>query len=127
MKGAAAVAKRYVLVNEIRPEYLDAYVEAHKHMHEGPFRDQMEVLRRAGATECICYLYKNLAILIYECDDIDESFAALGRDPVRAAWEHFTQPMFANSPKFDGSLKVTGIPKIFDLNQQLDDGELRQF
>ena len=121
------MSKRYILVNEIRPECLDAYVEAHEHMHEGPFRGQLDVLRRAGVTECICYLYKNLAILIYECEDIDESFAALGRDPVRAAWEDFTQPMFANSPKFDGTEKVSGLPKIFDLNQQLDEGALRQF
>lgn len=121
------MSKRYVLVNEIKLEHLNAYREAHEHMHEGPFREQLEVLRRAGATECICYLFENLAILIYECEDIDESFAALGRDPVRAAWEKFTQPMFANSPRFDGSARVTGIPKIFDLNQQLDEGELRQF
>jgi L-rhamnose mutarotase len=121
------MSKRYILVNEIKPEYLDAYVEAHVHMHEGPWKEQLQVLRRAGATECISYLYKNLSILIYECEDIDESFAALGRDPVRSAWEEFTQPMFANSPKFDGSAHVTGLSKIFDLNQQLDNKKLEQF
>ena len=121
------MAKRYVLVNEIRPECLDAYVDAHMHMHENQWKEQLEVLRRAGATDCISYLYKNLSILIYECDDIDESFAALGRDPIRVAWEEFTQPLFANSPKFDGSEKVTSLTKIFDLNQQLDTGELKPF
>lgn len=121
------MTKRYLLVNEIKPECLDAYVQAHLHMHEGEWKAQLDVLRRAGATECQSYLYGNLSILIYECGDIDESFTALGKDPVRAAWEAFTQPMFANSPKFDGSAKVTGLCKIFDLNQQLDEGELRPF
>ena len=118
--------KRYVLVNEIKPECLDAYIDAHVHMHEGPFKDQLDVLKRCGATECISYIYKNLAILIYECEDIDESFAKLGADPVRPAWEAFTQPMFSNSPKFDGSEKVSGLRKIFDLNQQLA-GSLKEF
>lgn len=121
------MSKRYILVNEIDPDRLDEYVEAHKTMHEGVWKEQLDVLRKAGATECISYIYKNLSILIYECDDIDESFRRLGEDPRRQAWEDFTQPMFLNSPKFDGSTKTEGLPKIFDLNQQLDNGKLEQF
>lgn len=121
------MSKRYILVNEIKPERLDEYVNAHVTMHQGPWKEQLNVLRQAGATECISYLYKNLSILIYECDDIDDSFAKLGQIPARKAWEDFTQPMFMNSPKFDGSTKVSGLTKIFDLNQQLDEGELHQF
>ena len=121
------MTKRYILVNEIAPDRLDEYVEAHQTMHEGKWKEQLDVLRKGGATECITYLYKNLAILIYECEDINESFTALGKDPRRAAWEEFTQPMFLNSPKFDGSVKTEGLQKIFDLNQQLDEGELKQF
>ena len=118
--------KRYVLVNEIKPEKLVDYVNAHEHMHEGVFKEQLDVLKKAGAEECICYLYRNLAIMIYECEDINESFSKLGLDPRRAAWEDFTQPMFANSPKFDGSEPVVGLQKIFDLNQQLN-GKLGEF
>jgi len=118
--------KRYVLVNEIKPEALGDYVHAHEHMHEGAFQEQLDVLKKAGAEECVCYLYGNLAILIYECEDIDKSFALLGQDPRRAAWEEFTQPMFAHSPKFDGSEPVKGLRKIFDVNQQLN-GRLEEF
>ena len=120
------MAKRYILVNEIRPERLQEYVDAHEHMHEGKWREQLDVLRKAGATVCDCYLYKNLAILVYECDEINASFARLGKDPRRQAWEDFTQPMFANSPKFDGSARVEGLPKIFNLNSQLDRGTIEQ-
>lgn len=121
------MTKRYVMVNEIRPERLDDYVQAHEHMHESEWKEQLDVLRKAGATVCDSYIFKNYSILIYECDDIDESFAALGRDPRRKAWEDFTQPMFANSPKFDGTEKVAGLKKIFDLNSQLDRGVVDQY
>ena len=123
---AVVMKKRYVLVNEIKPESVDDYVHSHEHMHEGGFKEQLDVLKKAGAEECICYMYKNLAILIYECEDIGESFSKLGQDPRRAAWEDYTQPMFANSPKFDGSEPVKGLRKIFDLNQQLN-GKLEEF
>ena len=126
-KGEAKMVKRYLMVNEIKPEYLEEYVKAHQTMHEGKWKEQLQVLRQAGAKECISYLYKNYSILIYECEDIDESFRKLGQIPARAAWEDFTQPMFQNSPKFDGSEKTEGLQKIFDLNQQLDEGRLNQF
>jgi len=120
------MSKRYVLVNEIKPECLEAYMQAHETMHQGEWKEQLDVLRRAGATHCSSYIFGNYSILIYECDDINESFAKLGRQEERAKWEAFTQPMFANAPKFDGSARVEGLRKIFDLNQQLDCGELRQ-
>ena len=66
--------------------------------------------------------------MIWVCDDdIDTDFMRLAEDPRRAAWEEFTQPMFANSPKFDGSVKTEGIEKVLDLNQQLDEGRLSQY
>ena len=121
------MSKRYVLVNKIKSEYLDQYIDAHMHMHESPFKDQLQILRDAGAIECICYIYDDLAILMYECDDIDQSFSILGQIPKRMEWEEFTGPMFANSPKFDGSAQVPYLRKIFDMNQQLDNGKLEQF
>lgn len=119
--------KQYVLVNEIDPARVEEYRNAHRTMHEGIWKEQLDVLRKGGAEICQAYLYKNLSILIYVCDDIDESFTKLGQDPRRQAWEDYTQPMFLNSPKFDGSVKTTGLEKIFDLNEQMDEGELRQF
>ncbi|MDR1613714.1 MAG: L-rhamnose mutarotase [Planctomycetota bacterium] len=121
------MAKRYVLVNEIKPERLNDYIAAHERMHESEWKEQLDVLRKAGAKACDSYVFKNYAILVYECDDIDDSFAKLGQDPRRRAWEDFTQPMFATSPKFDGSEKVAGLRKIFDLNAQMDRGVIDQY
>lgn len=116
--------KQYVLVNEIAPDRVEEYKKTHKTMHEGIWKEQLEVLRTAGAEICQTYLYKNFSILIYVCDDIDESFKKLGQDPRRQAWEEFTQPMFMNSPKFDGSEKTVSIEKIFDLNEQMEESNV---
>ena len=121
------MSRQYVIVNEINPNRLEEYRQAHRTMQEGKWREQLEVLRDAGAEICQAYLYKNFCIMIYVCDDIDKSFTRLGNDPRRLEWEEYTQPMFLNSPKFDGSVKTIGIEKIFDLNEQLDEGELSQF
>lgn len=116
--------KRYVLVLEIKHEKLNDYIEAHMHMHESNFREQLTALRESGAMICDTYIYSNLAIVIYECDDINDSFTKLGNNPKRIEWENFTQPMFLNHPKFDGSVQVDGIEKIFCLNSQLDYGTI---
>lgn len=118
--------RRYLQVNELSPDMVEAYRNAHETMHLGPWKEQLDVLRTAGAEECLVYLYKNLAIMLYVCDDIEESFAALGRDPRRRAWDDFTAPMFAGAPKFDGSGKIEYLQKIFDLSEQIS-GERTDF
>jgi L-rhamnose mutarotase len=67
----------------------------------------------------------NASILFYQCEDIDESFSALGKDDDNNEWQEFIASWFAGTPKFDGSEKVKSLEKIFDLNEQLD-GFLRQ-
>lgn len=120
------MSKRYMLINELKPERVVDYVGAHETMHLGPWKEQMDVLAKAGAKECIVYIYGNLSILLYECDDIADSFAALGQDPRRPAWDAFTAPMFAGEPKFDGSGSIATVKKVFDLRQQLG-GELGEY
>lgn len=118
--------KRYVQVNKLKPEMVEAYKNAHETMHEGPWKEQLDVLQKAGAEECIVYLYENYAIMLYVCDDITESFSALGKDPRRNAWEEFTAPMFADAVKFDGTGKIEYLQKIFDMKEQLR-GERTEF
>ena len=118
--------RRYLQVNELKPEMVEAYKNAHQTMHLGEWKEQLDVLKKGGAEECIVYQYNNLAIMIYECDYIAESFSRLGQDPRRPAWDRFTVPMFANAPKFDGTGEIPHALKIFDLNEQLN-GELTEF
>ncbi len=116
--------KQYVMVNKLNPDQIDNYRQSHRTMHQGEWKEQLDVLRKAGCVDCKSYLYEDMQVLIYTCEDINESFKKLAQDPRRQAWEEFTQPMFANSPKFDGSVEVQGIEKVFDLNEQLDQGIL---
>jgi L-rhamnose mutarotase len=109
----------YCLVNELKPEYVEEYRRAHKTMHESTWKRQLEILKEAGAEECIVFLNGTQSILIYRCDEINESFAKLGKIEGRLAWDTYTLPMFASSPRFDGSSAVVGAERIFDLRQQL--------
>jgi len=118
--------KRYMQVNVLKSEAVEAYKEAHVNMHTGPWKEQLDVLVKAGAEECIVYLYENLSILLYVCDDIEESFNKLGQDERRKAWDDFTGPMFANTVKFDGSSEIKVVEKIYDMKEQLE-GKLTQF
>jgi L-rhamnose mutarotase len=110
----------YCLVNELKPECVDEYRDAHKRMHLTVWKRQLEILKEAGAEECIVFLNGTQTILFYRCGEINESFARLGRIEGRAAWDEYTLPMFASTPRFDGTAAVTGLEKIFDMRQQLD-------
>jgi len=118
--------KRYLLINDLKPECVHEYIQAHQTMHLGEWKEQLEVLKNAGASECIVYVHENLSILLYECEDIEESFAMLGKNPQRSAWDSYMAPMFAGQPKFDGSESIPTIKKVFDMKQQLN-GILNDF
>ena len=118
--------KRYCLVYELKDEHVKDYVEIHENAHKTAWRTQLDALKEAGAENCIVYNYKNLSIIFYECEDIDESFKKLGEIEANQAWQATVAPWFAETPRFDGSETVQPVQKIFDLKQQLN-GELGQF
>ncbi|MGD8293434.1 MAG: L-rhamnose mutarotase [Desulfobacterales bacterium] len=118
--------KRYCLVLEIKKEHVQEYVEVHKSVHKTHWRTQLDALREAGAHSCEVYMYKNLAIIFYECEDIDESFAKLGAIEDNIKWQENQAPWIAETLSSGGSEGVPTVEKIFDLNQQLA-GKLNQF
>jgi L-rhamnose mutarotase len=77
--------------------------------------------------ECVVYIYKNYSILLIECEDLEESFNKLGENEASQKWNEVVLPMFAGTPKFDGSEKQEPCKKIFDLKQQLEEGKLEQY
>ena len=117
--------KTYCLVNELKPGHVDDYVKVHEEAHRSEWRTQLTALKNAGAENCVAYVYKNLAILLYTCEDIEESFRALGQDEDNNRWQEMVAPFFAATPKFDGTGPIEPVRKIFDLNQQLE-GRLEQ-
>lgn len=117
--------KTYCLINELKPEYVDDYVRVHEQAHLTGWRSQLNALKKAGAESCVAYIYKNWSILLYTCEDIGESFRALGEDDDNNRWQEMVAPFFAATPKFDGTGPIEPVRKIFDLNQQLE-GTLEQ-
>lgn len=112
--------KWYCLVNELKPEHVQDYVDIHVNAHKTEWKTQLEALKAAGAQSCISFLFGNYSILFYQCGDIDESFSKLGTIEDNNRWQRHIASWFANNPKFDGSEKVQSLRKIFDLNEQLN-------
>lgn len=109
--------KRYCIVFEIKEEFVEQYCEVHRNA----WHEILEAIKNAGAKELLIWNYKNLSILYYECEDLDEIFKYLGKLEIVNKWNILMNPMFKEMPVLDGSIKMSSCDKIFDLNQQLND------
>jgi L-rhamnose mutarotase len=105
--------KKYLCVIEIKPEYRDEYIAIHKE----PWREMLEAIRTAGYTSEAIWYYKDRSIIYLECPDDtthEECDARLRATDVCKRWDSTVCPWFASDPAM--------APKIFDLNQQLNEG-----
>ncbi len=105
--------KRYCLVIELNEEHVEDYVD----IHQNAWPEMLEAIKNAGAKEELLYIYKNLSIVFFECENLGDLFEKLGKEPIVDKWNATVTPWFKNEP-------VT-LEKIFDLNQQLQ-GKLEQ-
>ncbi len=107
--------KKYLLVIEIKDEYIDKY----KDIHRNPWRKMLEAIRDSGYTKEVIFFYKNMSIIYLECPDNmthEECDAILRSTDVCKEWDIKLCPWFASPP--------TKCEKIFDLEQQLGNGLL---
>jgi L-rhamnose mutarotase len=114
---------KYCIVGELNPEFLEQYKQEHRAIHRGPYRELLEVIRDSGVREEAVFIYKNLAVIYFEADDIDKSYAMQGRFEVSKKWNELMAPMFASTYEFNASDKLPTLEKVFDLQEQLH-GEL---
>jgi L-rhamnose mutarotase len=114
--------KRYMIILEIKPEHLKEYCDIHRH----PWPELLEAIKGEGAKELLLWNYKNLSIVYYETEDIDELYAKLNKIDAIKRWNATVGPWIEVSPPLDGSGKMNTCEKIFDLNQQID-GKLAQY
>ncbi len=105
--------RKYCIVIEIKEEFLEAYIDIHKNA----WPELLKTIKDAGAKEEVIYNYKNLSIVFFECDDLDELYKKLGGSEVVKKWDDTVGPWFKSAFIYP--------EKIFDLNQQLD-GKLEQ-
>jgi len=70
--------KRYCMVLEIKEEFLEKY----KEIHLKAWPELLKAEKECGFTQELIWIYKNLAILYFECDDIDAVFKRAGKNEV---------------------------------------------
>lgn len=117
------VMKKYCIVSEIRPEFMKKYINYHKEIHKGLYKEILEIIKKSGVKEEIIFIYKNLAIIFFEAEDIEKCYEFQNEFEVVKKWNKLMVPLFQSVYKFGNSEKLQTLEKIFDLNEQLK-GEL---
>ena len=112
--------KKYCMVNEIKPERLNEYINAHLN----PWKELLTCLREAGTKEECIFILDNKALVFIECEDMEIYLEKFGRSEVGKKWLEFVADFIEVSPFADQSGKAVeradGLRKVFDLNQQLE-------
>ena len=113
---------RYCMVIEIKDKHVKTYANLHRNIKP----ELIKAYKEAGAKELLVWMYKNMAIIYYECEDIDMVYEKVSKYEVAKKWAHKVVPWFAQAPDFSGSGKVQTCEKVMDLNQQLN-GNLEKY
>ena len=112
--------KKYCLVNEIKPECLKEYIDAHLN----PWEELLTCLKEAGTKEECIFILENKALVFIECEDMETYLEKFGKSETGKKWLAFVADFIAVSPFADESGKAVekaeGLRKVFDLNQQLE-------
>jgi L-rhamnose mutarotase len=107
------------MVNEIRPERMQEYIDAHLN----PWEELLTCLKEAGTKEEYIFILDNKALVFIECEDMETYLEKFGRSEVGKKWLAFVADFIAVSPFADSDGKAAqnadGLRKVFDLNQQL--------
>jgi L-rhamnose mutarotase len=111
--------KKYCVVSEIKPECMKSYINHHKEIHKSPYKELLQIIKKSGVKEEAIFIYKNLAIIYFEADDIDRCYEFQKGFEVVKRWNKLMAPLFESVYKFDSSKKLKTLEKIFDLNEQL--------
>ena len=114
--------KRYCMIIELKEEFVDDYVK----IHRDPWPELLAMEKSVGIKEELIWIYKNLAILYYECDDINRVHKILSNNEIEKRWYITVCPWFKDSTVLNSSRGVKTLNKVFDLSQQLA-GKLEPF
>jgi L-rhamnose mutarotase len=114
--------KRYCFVLELKEEFVKDFSELHKN----PWPEVLQALKDNGCNEHLVWIYKNLAIVFNESENMDTVFNRLDKVEILQKWNVLESPWIKTGPSKDSEGKTICLEKIFDLNQQLK-GELKQY
>ena len=116
------MSKRYCMVLELKEEYVDDYIEIHKN----PWPELLLAEKSAGMVEEIIWIYKNLSIIFFKCEDIKKVFKILADNKVEKKWNLKVGNWFKDEKDKDHLKQMETLEKIFDLNQQIR-GKLKNY
>ena len=108
--------KKYLIVAEVKPEFLQEYID----IHIDPWPEILEAIHEVGYLNELIWIYKNQTIIYLEVPEgkeNDELNTLLRATDVCKKWDVTVGPWFETD--------FVTCPKVFDLNQQLE-GELKQ-
>jgi L-rhamnose mutarotase len=111
--------KKYCIVIEVKPECLDDYIEYHKEIYDSPYRELIEVIKKSGVREEAIFIYKNLAIIYFEAEDLNKCYKFQGKFEVAKRWNELMAPLFVSSCEFtfNDFKNLSTLEKVFDLNE----------
>ena len=119
--------KRYVFVNELKPECVEDYKKLHLTCMETEYNGQPQAMVDSSAIETLVYIWKNYAIVYIETElELSEVFEKLGKTKSNQMWQEKATPYFATHKTFDGEQEIPLCEKIFDSTQMVK-GEFNQF
>jgi L-rhamnose mutarotase len=77
------MTQRSAFVLEVRPDRLDEYLEAHRHV----WPEMLDALRGAGVRNYSIFRHGNQMFGYFEADDLEAAAAYLARQEVSARWQ----------------------------------------
>jgi len=116
--------KKYCIVGEIKTEHIEDYAKKHKEIHKSEYKKLLNVIKDSGVMNEVIFMYKNLAIIYFEAEDLDKCYEIQSKFEITGKWNKLMEPMFSSNYGFGkNSERLKSLEKIFDLNEQLK-GEL---
>ncbi|GAI16077.1 unnamed protein product [marine sediment metagenome] len=79
---------------------MKSYINNHKEIHKSSYKELLEVIKKSGVKEEVIFIYKNLAIIYFEADDIDICYEFRGKFEVVKKWNKLMAPLFISVYEF---------------------------
>ncbi len=105
---------RFCFIITLKEEFINDYINIHKNAWEEIITAQKKV----GVEESFIWIYKNLAIVYYECKDINKMYLNLEKFEVTRKWNELMKQYILKSQTINFNGKINTLEKIFDLNEQ---------
>jgi L-rhamnose mutarotase len=93
----------------LRPDKIDAYVEA----HAAVWPEMLAMIKAAGVRNYSIYRFGDRVFGYYECDDPEASAAYMANAEVTTRWNAAMFPLFAEEVATEG---LVYLPEIFRLD-----------